>query len=110
MNLIIVLPEIILFFGALVVLMSDVFFAKKLRNFPYLSHLFCLVSCSIAGALAMANLNYEGLFFHEMLRSNSFIAFAKLLVIIALIFGVMLSIRFVILTKRFGAEFLSLMK
>lgn len=109
MNLTPILPEIILFLGALLVLMSDVFLAKKSKNFAYVSHLLSLIICSVSGGIAARNLTLDGLFFSEMLRSNSYIAFVKVIAIVSLIFVVMLSIRFVILTRKFGAEFLSLM-
>lgn len=109
MNFTPILPEISLFFGAVFLLIFDVFFAKKIRNFSYLSHLIALIICAFSASLAVNNLSCEGLFFNEMIHSNSFIAFAKLLAIISLIFAVMLSIRFVVLAQKFATEFMSLM-
>ncbi len=109
MNLLSILPEITLFFGALIILMADVFLAKKKENFLYYSHFLSLIFCAIAVFFVTKNFVVQQFAFSDMFVSNSFTSFVKALVIILLTVVIMFSLNFVTTNKKISAEFLALL-
>lgn len=104
-----ILPEITLFCGALIILMSDVFFGKKFKDIIYVSHLLCLVFCAIALVLLPANLNNIGLSFNGMFINNFFTNFVKAITVGLLTVVILLSLNFLLTVKKISAEFLALL-
>jgi NADH-quinone oxidoreductase subunit N len=109
MNLSVLFPEITLFCGALVILMSDVFFGKKIKDFFYFSHFLCLIFCAIAVFFLVSNPVNNNLIFNQMFLSNSFTFFAKAIVVMLLTIIVLFSLRFVYFMQKISAEFLALL-
>jgi NADH:ubiquinone oxidoreductase subunit 2 (subunit N) len=64
MNIAVLLPEVTLFCGGLFILLLDIFFAKKIKSFFYITHLLALVICGISIGLSFNNnakaLGYDG--------------------------------------------------
>ena len=100
MNLALIYPEITLFCGALIILMSDVFFAKKFKDFFYFSHLLSLIFCSIAIYLTINNFT---------IINNGFTSIAKAIMLMLLLFVILISLGFVFSIKKISAEFLALL-
>ncbi|MDX2083109.1 MAG: NADH-quinone oxidoreductase subunit N [Rickettsiales bacterium] len=109
MNLIAVLPEISLFFGAIFILMSDVFLAKKISNFFCISHLLALVFCAFALLAIINNFNHLEISFNQMLINNSFTIFAKAITVTLLTIVILFSLNFLFFVQKISAEILALM-
>ena len=86
MNLITIFPEIILFAGALIILMLDVFFGKHLKN--------------------PARLAFIGSIIFSV--TSPFISLVKIIVILLLITVFLVSENFIQSEKRISAEFVAL--
>lgn len=108
MNISLIAPEIILFGGALLILMLDVFLAKKFENIFYLSHLLALIFCGAAAIFVLRNFGTEELMFNNMYASSPFSSFVKAIVLLLLALLVILSLDFVTAMKKMSAEFLAL--
>ena len=81
-----ILPELSLLAGAIFILMADVFFAKKFKNFfkfNYVVAIFAIIA-SLFFALNTAT-NPEN-FFYSLLFSNGFTVFVKICLSILLVF------------------------
>ncbi len=109
MHLALISPEITLFCGALVVLMSDVFLSKKIKEFFYISHLISLLFCAVTLFLVIRNFASSELIFNNMFASNSFTSFAKAIVMLLLTIVVLFSLRFIFSIQKISAEFLALL-
>ncbi len=109
MNLSLILPEITLFLGALIILMADVFCAKKKENFFYFSHFLSLIFCVIAVFFVARNLVAKEIAFNDMFLSSGYTSFIKAIVIIILASVIMFSLNFVTVNKKISAEFLALL-
>lgn len=109
MNLALILPEITLFCGALIILMSDVFFGKKIKEFFYLSHLLSLLFCAVTLLLIINNFVKTDLIFNQMFISNSFTSLVKAFAIVLLTIVVLISLGFISTIKKISAEFLALL-
>jgi NADH-quinone oxidoreductase subunit N len=103
------LPELILFVGAILLLLSDIFFAKKTPYFPFFSHLCALLICCFASVAAVKNFSpiaeIEPISF---VHNSMMFLVAKSAVLLALIFVILLSCRFVFTVEKFSSEFLAL--
>ena len=102
-------PELALFCGALIILMSDVFFAKNKPEFFRASYLIALLSCLASLYFTAHNTFIVGSFFHGMFFINSFTCFIKFVTVILLIFVIILSLGFLAKEKEISAEFLALL-
>ncbi len=109
MKFALILPEIILFSGALLILMFDVFLSKRFKEFFYFSHLASLMVCAGAVLFSIHNFITPEVAFNNMFSSTSFTAFAKIIMIALLIFVILISLNFVLSIKKFSAEFLALL-
>ena len=109
MNLTLLYPEITLFSGALIILMSDVFLGKKFKDFFYFSHLLSLIFCSIAIYFTVNNFTANELIFNNSFISNGFTSIAKAVMLMLLIFIILISLGFIFTIKRISAEFLALL-
>jgi NADH-quinone oxidoreductase subunit N len=109
MNINLILPEISLFCGALFILMSDVFLAKKIKGFFCLSHLLSLIVCGLSIFLILGNFSISENIFNQMFVSNSFTSFAKVIAVLLLSLVIVLSLNFVYLNQKISAEFLALL-
>lgn len=109
MNLSLISPEITLFCGALIILMLDVFFAKKFKDFLYVSHLLSLLFAGAALFLIIKNFVISELLFNKMFISNSFTSFAKGITVTLLTMVILISLNFVFSIKKISAEFLALL-
>lgn len=109
MNLALISPEITLFVGALIVLMLDVFCAKKFKDFLYISHLLSIIFCGLALFLTMKNFVVKELLFGQTFAVNSFTALTKSITIGLLTVIILISLNFVFSIKKISAEFLALL-
>jgi NADH-quinone oxidoreductase subunit N len=109
MNLLLISPEITLFCGALIILMSDVFLGKKFQNFFYVSHLLSIIFCGISLFLIIKNFAQSDVIFNQMFVANSFTSFSKAIAVMLLTIVILLSLKFVFLTQKISAEFLALL-
>jgi len=108
-NLSLILPEITLFCGALLIILSDSFLGKKFKDFFYFSHITALITCAISSFLAVKNIPFHELAFNNMFISNSFTSLSKALAIIFLTFVILLSLNFINNNKKISSEFLGLL-
>jgi len=109
MNINIILPELILFCGSILVLLFDIFFAKKNRDFFYITHLLSLLICGTAIALTFVSVTNNEVFFNGFYRNNPIIALGKGIIVLLLTFVILISLKFVSSLEKFSAEFLALM-
>lgn len=117
MNFSLLLPEIILFCGALTILLSDVFFAKKQvgekeevnPDFFYRSHLLAIGFCAAALFFIVSNFVTNELAFSEMFLTNSYISLIKSAVVLLLTVVILLSLGFIFVFYKISAEFLALL-
>jgi NADH-quinone oxidoreductase subunit N len=109
MNLSPILPEITLFCGALIILMSDVFFGKKVRDFFYISHFSSLIFCAATIFLIIGNFTKSELIFNQMFAISPFTSFTKAIAVALLTTTILFSLRFVFSVPKISAEFLALL-
>jgi NADH-quinone oxidoreductase subunit N len=109
MNLLPILPEIVLFCGALLILMMDVFFAKKNPQIFFLSHFLALIFTVICCGIVAKNFVLDALLFNNMYASTPFTSFAKLVALLLLSLIIVLSLDFVSATRKVSGEFLALL-
>lgn len=109
MNLLPILPEITLFCGALVILMSDVFFGKKFKEFFYFSHFLSLIFCAATLLLIVNNFIKSDLIFNQMFFSGPFTSMVKAIALLLLTIVILISLGFVSSIKKISAEFLALL-
>ena len=109
MNLTVILPEISLFIGALIILMSDVFFAKKFKEFFYASHLLSLIFCAVSLCLVFKSFTQPEVAFNNMFVSNFFTAFVKAMICALLTVVILFSLNFLYTVQKISAEFLALL-
>jgi NADH-quinone oxidoreductase subunit N len=109
MNLTVILPEISLFIGALIILMSDVFFGKKFKEFFYVSHLLALVFCAISLSIIFKNFSEPQTAFNNMYVSNFLTALVKSVICTLLTIVILFSLDFIYKIQKISAEFLALL-
>ncbi len=109
MNINFILPEITLFCGAILILMLDVFLAKKIKNCFYFTHLLSLISCGATIFLILSNFAITETSFSSMFLTSPFTSFAKAFAVMLLAIVISLSVNFVHSHQRIGSEFLSLL-
>lgn len=110
-ELLYLLPELTLFLGALAILMTDVFFAKKIKDWSSVA----LLSAIGIGFLSLYSsfLIYfnqaGGVFFSDAFASNKFTCVIKMVIQILLLCILLISHDFNKSEKKVGSEFLVLM-
>ncbi len=109
MNLTAILPEISLFLGAIIILMSDVFLGKKFKEFFYVSHLLSLIFCTITLCLIVTDFTKSDLSFYQMFSNNAFATFVKAVTVTLLTLVILFSLNFLYFAQKISAEFLALM-
>ncbi len=109
MNLTAILPELSLFFGAVIILMSDVFFGKKFKEFFYVSHLLALIFCTVCLTLVIRGFAISEISFYQMFINNPLITFVKAFTVTLLTVVILFSLKFLYFNQRISAEFLALM-
>ncbi len=109
MNLAVILPEICLFFGAIIILMGDVFFGKKFKDFFYISHLLSLVFCTTSLWLIVHGFSASQVSFFTMFVGNSLITFIKAFTVTLLTIVILFSLNSLYRNQKTSAEFLALM-
>src|SRR3989344_6947918 len=109
MSFIAIIPEITLFSGALFILMCDVFFGKKLKEFFYISHLLSLLICAITLVFITQNFVKTEVIFNQMFVSNALTSFAKAVAVLLLTIVILISLGFVYKIQKISAEFLALL-
>ena len=97
------IPELILFFGALSLLMLDVFFNKKNQRFIFFAHFFSLAICGLALSFAVKNFGIPETSFNEMLNSKAIISFMKCIILLLLVVIILISVRFVFSLEKYGS-------
>jgi NADH-quinone oxidoreductase subunit N len=109
MNILAFLPEIILFVGAALILMADVFFAKKISNMPRV--LFISAIIVSATALIAVFMGFSSFYsaFDDMFYSTRFTSFIKIIALSILILTIFVSADFIEEEKRISSEFTVLM-
>lgn len=108
MSLPLILPEIVLFSAALLILMIDVFSAKKFKNIFYLSHFLALVAAVVSIIVLAENISIGQLIFNNSFLFNQFTSVAKIVTLMLLALYIIISLDFVATTKKTSAEFLAL--
>lgn len=108
MSLYHIFPEIILFCGALTILMLDVFLAKKFKNFFLTTHSLSLVF--VAGAIfVLTNIfNVNEVIYSDMLSINPLLSFVKIIILCLLAMTITLSLKFVSNNQKMSSEFIAL--
>lgn len=109
MNLAAILPEISLFLGAIIILMGDIIFGKKFKEFFYVSHLLSLVFCTICLTLIVSHFATSELSFYQMFVNNSLTTFVKAITVTLLTVVILFSLNFLYYSQKISAEFLALM-
>lgn len=109
MNILAFLPEAILFLGALVLLMVDVFGGKKFSNMPRILFIIAII-ISVTSLIAVI-INYNSFFsaFNDMFYSTRFTSLIKIVALLTLIFTIFMSADFVEEEKRISSEYLCLL-
>jgi NADH-quinone oxidoreductase subunit N len=109
MNILAFLPEAMLFLGAALILMIDVFFAKKFSNMPRI--LFVLAIIVTSTSLIALFMNYSSFYsaFEDTFYSTRFTSFIKIIILSLLVLTIFVSADFVEEEKRISSEFLALM-
>ncbi|MFT6332652.1 MAG: NADH-quinone oxidoreductase subunit N [Lentimonas sp.] len=108
MNIIAFLPELILFVGALTLLMIDVFLGKRFNNMPrilFIGAIIISVTTLISVTLSYGSFNSA---FGGMFHSNNFTSLIKIVALLILIFIIFMSADFVENEKRVSSEYLAL--
>ena len=109
MNLSLISPEITLFLGALIILMSDVFLAKKFKDYFCVSHLLSLIFCGAALFLIIKNFATTEIIFSQMFLSNPLTSFVKAVTVLLLTIVILFSLKFITSVPKISAEFLALL-
>lgn len=109
MNLTAILPEFSLFLGAVFILMADVFFGKKFKEFFYVSHLLSLVFCTVCLTLIVQNFAISEISFYTMFVGNALTTFTKAFTVTLLTIVILFSLNFLYYSQKISAEFLALM-
>ncbi len=104
-----ILPEIILFSGALLLLLIDVFFGKNKEEFFRISYILSLIFSITTLAFIAKSSIITGQFFTQMIMLNTFTSFVKFISVILLIMVIILSLNFLAKEEKISAEFLALM-
>ncbi len=102
------LPELTLFIGALIILMTDVFFGKRFKD----NSRIYLISSLIVTFFSLFTVIYfydvKISLFSDMFFVNKFTSFAKIIILILLICVIVISENFNSLEKRISSEFIAL--
>ena len=104
-----ILPEITLFCGALIILISDAFLRKKYEDVCYSSHLLALVFSAISLMFVINNFVRIETGFNQGFLLNHFISFVKIFALLLLLIVILISLDFVYSAKKISAEFLALL-
>lgn len=103
-----ILPELTIFCSAVIILMSDVFLAKRFKNFYKFSYFFALAATILAIFLAINTSIFPRNFFYSMIFTNGFVVFVKICLTIILFFVIIFSFEYIKSRKETSAEFLAL--
>lgn len=108
MNILAFLPESILFVGALLILMLDVFLGKKTSNMPRV--LFIIAIIISFTSLASVFIGYNSFYsaFDNTFYSTRFTSFVKIITVFILIFTIFISADFIEEERRISSEFIAL--
>ncbi|MES2676960.1 MAG: NADH-quinone oxidoreductase subunit N [Pseudomonadota bacterium] len=108
MNILAFLPESILFIGALLILMLDVFLGKKITNMPRVLFVIAII-ISITALIAIF-INYNSFYsaFGDTFYSTRFTSFVKIIAVIILTFTIFISADFIEEERRISSEFIAL--
>lgn len=109
MNILAFLPEIILFVGAALILMADVFFAKRFSNMPRILFISAIIIASTALIATVIGYNSFYSAFDDMFYSTRFTSFVKIIALSILILTIFISADFIEEEKRISSEFVALM-
>jgi NADH-quinone oxidoreductase subunit N len=103
------LPEVILILGSLILLISDIFVGKKLKDKSKLSFYIALIfaTCSLIFVFQFYS-NAPSSLFNKSLFNNKFTYFAKIIILISLLSVIIISNNFASLKKQISAEFFAL--
>ena len=104
-----ILPELVLFVGALTLLMVDVFLGKKLKNPANISFLISLIFSIATLAIVVIHYNETHVAFNNGFFTNKFTSFVKIGTLSLLILTLLICDKFVLTEKKISSEFLSLM-
>lgn len=109
MNILAFLPELILFIGALVILMLDVFLGKKFTCIPRILFIASIIITITTLIAVIINFGSYYSAFDEMFISSRFSSFAKAVLLSLLTFTIFCCADFVEEERRISAEFIALM-
>lgn len=102
-------PEIIIFVGAVLILMFDIFFAKKVKNAFLISHILALTFCAGAVLIIFENILFQGTLFNQTIFIAPIIQLVKAVGIVLLALVISLSLNFVYKNQKISSEFLALL-
>ncbi|MFM7702316.1 MAG: NADH-quinone oxidoreductase subunit N [Alphaproteobacteria bacterium] len=109
MKLSLIIPELILFCGAILLLVIDIFFNKKNQKFQFFSHLYALVIAGLALSFAVKGFGAPQKHFNEMLNSSAFISLLKCIIISILTIIILVSVRYIFTLEKYSSEYLALL-
>lgn len=109
MNLLSIMPELVLFSGAVITLMVDVFLGKRLTNISRISFLIAFTFAVASLILVINGFENFYLVFNKMFFVNYFSSFIKIVILVLLILVIFISADFVAYEKRISSEFLALL-
>jgi len=108
MVLIHLLPELILFLGALSILMIDVFFGKKFKNQSRPALITAIILTVVALFAVIHGYDVKVSLFSDMFFVNKFTSYAKIVILILLLGVILLSENFVNIERKISSEFIAL--
>ena len=113
MNILAILPELVLFIGALTILLIGVVYnkhsAKSGKNFGRLAFLLALAFSISALITVISDYNSSYVVFNNSLFVNKFTSFVKIIILSSLIMVLLVSEKFIESSEKINSEFVSLM-
>lgn len=108
MSLYLLFPEIILFVGALIILLLDVFVAKKFKDFFVTTKL--LAFAFGVGSIYVLNdiFGFMGVIYSDMIVINPLLSFIKFVILCLFVLNIALSLRFIYNNQKISSEFIAL--
>jgi len=109
MKLFLIIPELILFCGAILLLTLDIFFNKKNQKFLFFSHLFSLIVTGLALSFAVKGFGAPQKHFNDMLNASALISLLKCIIISILTIIILVSVRYIFTLEKYSSEYLALL-
>lgn len=108
MSLYYIFPEIILFSGALTLLMLDVFCSKKFKDFFLTTHSLSLIFIAAALFCLTDIFSVKEAIYSNMISINPLLSFIKVIIVCLLAIAITLSLKYVSHNQKISSEFIAL--